>query len=315
MNKEAKISIIIPVYNVEKYLKRCLESVVNQTYKNLEIILVNDGSTDSSLEICNDYADKDPRVLVINQDNKGLSGARNSGLEIAKGDYIGFVDSDDWIETNMFSTMIKVLKDKKVDVVECSLLTTTDVKNTVYRNGQLIIENRQSSLKRIIKNQNFSVCSRLHKRSSIADLRFIEGKNSEDVYFTINLYNKINTTAFLTHKFYNYYVADNSITRGDYKLKVLDSVEAALYLKNKIHKEESDKTLKNISRNLLLDIALYNYKMLNYNSNLDPKLVLRKKLKAIIKENYNKSSNSSLHLKLARFLPVNAFNLLIKLNN
>ncbi|HJA50079.1 MAG TPA: glycosyltransferase, partial [Candidatus Fusicatenibacter intestinipullorum] len=95
--EKVKISVIIPVYNVEKYLKRCLDSVINQTYKNLEIILIDDGSTDNSGKICDEYAQKDERIIVIHKENGGVSSARNKGLDICIGDYISFIDSDDWI--------------------------------------------------------------------------------------------------------------------------------------------------------------------------------------------------------------------------
>ncbi|MBN4047024.1 glycosyltransferase [bacterium AH-315-P13] len=103
---EPKISVIVPVYNVEKYLRRCVDSIINQTYKNLEIILINDGSKDSSGEICDYNSNMDTRVLVIHQENKGLSEAWNSGLKIVSGNYIGFVDSDDWIKPDMYKTML-----------------------------------------------------------------------------------------------------------------------------------------------------------------------------------------------------------------
>ena len=103
------ISIIVPVYNVEPYLNKCLDSIVNQTYKKLEIILIDDGSTDNSGLICDEYASKDNRIIVVHQKNKGLSAARNVGLNIAKGDYIAFVDSDDFIEKDMYFTMYNVM--------------------------------------------------------------------------------------------------------------------------------------------------------------------------------------------------------------
>ena len=101
------ISVIIPIYNVEKYLTKCIESVINQTYKNLEIILVNDGSTDNSKEIIDKYSSIDSRIKVINKKNGGLSDARNVGIELAKGEYITFLDSDDWIELNMYEKLYK----------------------------------------------------------------------------------------------------------------------------------------------------------------------------------------------------------------
>ncbi len=110
------ISIIIPVYNVEQYLHRCVDSVLNQTYKNLEIILVNDGSPDNCPFICDEYAKKDKRIIVVHKENGGLSSARNAGLEIVQGEYISFIDSDDWIHENYIEILYKNLHEKKADI-------------------------------------------------------------------------------------------------------------------------------------------------------------------------------------------------------
>ena len=107
MNNNPKISVIVPVYKVEKYLDKCVESIVNQTYKNLEIILVDDGSPDNCPAMCDEWAEKDERIRVIHKENGGLADARNAGMDIATGDYIGFVDSDDWIEPNMYEVLLK----------------------------------------------------------------------------------------------------------------------------------------------------------------------------------------------------------------
>ena len=117
MNQKKLISVIVTVYKTEKYIKQCVDSILNQTYKNLEIILVDDGSPDGCPEICDKYAKQDDRVVVIHQNNTGLSGARNSALDICKGDYISFVDSDDWIETNAYEVLADKLATNGVDVV------------------------------------------------------------------------------------------------------------------------------------------------------------------------------------------------------
>ena len=121
MNKnEPLISIIVPVYNVEKYLSKCIDSIINQTYKNIEIILIDDGSTDSSGAICDKYALVDSRIHVLHIENSGVSNARNVGLNHATGDYIGFVDSDDYIEPNMYELLLEELIADDVDVVQCN---------------------------------------------------------------------------------------------------------------------------------------------------------------------------------------------------
>lgn len=114
----AKVSVVIPVYNVENHLKKCLDSLVNQTYKNLELICVNDGSTDGSLEILKEYANKDSRFIIINQENKGLAVARSNGIDVASGDYLSHVDSDDWVDVNYYERVVKVFAETNCDVVQ-----------------------------------------------------------------------------------------------------------------------------------------------------------------------------------------------------
>ena len=114
-----KISIVVPIYNVEKYVKKCIESLIKQTYKNIEIILVDDGSTDSSAEIIDEYANKDSRIIAIHQKNKGVSSARNTGLKAARGEYIGFVDPDDYVDCQMYEVMVNKLQASLADLVVC----------------------------------------------------------------------------------------------------------------------------------------------------------------------------------------------------
>lgn len=117
-----KISIVVPIYNVEKYVKKCIESLIKQTYKNIEIILVDDGSTDNSVGIIDEYANKDPRVVAIHQENKGVSAARNAGLKVARGEYIGFVDPDDYVDCQMYEVMVNKLQTGFADLAVCGYL-------------------------------------------------------------------------------------------------------------------------------------------------------------------------------------------------
>jgi len=121
LDDQVNVSIIVPVYNVEKYLEKCLESIINQTLKNLEIICVNDGSTDNSLQILEDYAKKDQRIKIINKKNRGSGAAKNTGMKNASGEYIGFVDSDDWVDLAMFEKLYNRAKSQKSDMVMCPI--------------------------------------------------------------------------------------------------------------------------------------------------------------------------------------------------
>ena len=306
-----KISVIIPVYNVEEYLARCVHSIINQSYKNLEIILINDGSTDDSGKLCDFFAVKDKRIKVIHQENRGLSGARNSGLKIATGEYIGFVDSDDWIEIEMYESMLNAMFKLKANIAECGIVETISSKFKTDRSGSIALVKRLDALKRIIEKQDFSVCRKLFHKQTIDNIYFIEGKNSEDVYFTIESFKNITNLVCLSNPYYNYFVFGDSITRGKYKLKTLDTIDAALYLKEKIYKEENDSELKEITKKFVLDVLLYNYKLLQQNSSFDKKLIHRKQIKKLIRENFIRNSN--FQLRLAKILPIRLFNLVINL--
>ena len=119
---DSLISVIVPIYNVEKYLQKCVDSIINQTYKNLEIILVDDGSPDNCPKMCDDYAEKDSRIKVVHKENGGLSDARNVGMEVATGEYVSFIDSDDYISLDFYETLLETIVDNDSDVVECGVV-------------------------------------------------------------------------------------------------------------------------------------------------------------------------------------------------
>ncbi|MGZ5551627.1 MAG: glycosyltransferase family 2 protein, partial [Nitrososphaeraceae archaeon] len=152
-----KISIIIPVYNGVKYLPKCIDSVLNQTYKNLEIILVDDGSTDESGKICDTYSLKDNRIKVVHKQNGGLSDARNTGLKIATSEYIGFVDSDDFIESDMYEILLKTLYAYDADIVQCASYKIIDEKiNPEHYSGTVEQFDSYSALEESIIARSFS---------------------------------------------------------------------------------------------------------------------------------------------------------------
>ena len=144
-----KISIIVPVYKVESYLSRCIDSILAQTYQNFELILIDDGSPDCCGEICDNYAKKDDRIIIIHKPNGGLSSARNVGLDLATGDYIGFVDSDDYISINMYSDMIKLLEVNGLDIIICTTFMVKGDKVKGYGgDGRLTIYDKKEILKK-----------------------------------------------------------------------------------------------------------------------------------------------------------------------
>lgn len=186
-----KISIIIPVYNVESYIDRCLESVVNQDYKNLEIILINDGSDDNSGEICDKWGQMDKRILVIHQKNKGVSAARNVGLDMAQGEYVGFVDPDDVISKDMFSSMIKDIKKTNADIVACGVSEIfLDGSERIYRkyDSPIKLNKKQAIEKGLMLSDDIGgvVWDKLWRRDIIKNIKFDESLAiAEDRLFVI----------------------------------------------------------------------------------------------------------------------------------
>lgn len=190
-----KVSIIVPVYNVELYLRRCINSLLRQTYAHIEIILVDDGSTDSSGLICDEYLNIDNRIVVIHKKNGGLSSARNAGLEIASGEYIGFLDSDDWAKTEMFEFLLFLITEANADIVQCGLTVFYEdqepseyVKQNVIREP-IIHMSAIEAYKQLYgldvnKGINFLSWNKLYKRELFNILRFSEGKDNEDVIMT-----------------------------------------------------------------------------------------------------------------------------------
>ena len=211
--KAALLSVIIPVYNVEPYLEQCLDSVVNQTYKNLEIICINDGSTDNSLKILEKYQKKDKRIKMINQKNKGLSGARNAGLDIATGGYIAFVDSDDYLELNAYEEAMKVmLQDRSIDLVEFKFSNFSQDKDPLNIN-------RANGVKRYYynmftaKEHTVSPCNKVFRYKIIKDMniQFPIGLICEDNFFTNAYVISMNKSAFLNLRLYNRRIHCDSI--------------------------------------------------------------------------------------------------------
>lgn len=219
--KKGMVSIIVPVFNTEKYLKRCIESIQNQTYVNIEIMLIDDGSTDASLTICNQYAKNDKRIKVIHQENQGVSIARNRGLDFASGEYIGFVDSDDYISNDMYEIMVREMERADVDMVACGY--NFDIQNQIIpvKNKEEILENVMSaeqfmyyaycrdSYKAVT---NYTVLKLYSKK--IIDKFHIEFdkrfKLGEDVVFTTQFYLNCKRVKYIERPLYYYYIRSDS---------------------------------------------------------------------------------------------------------
>jgi len=227
------ISIIIPVYNVEEYLCRCVDSIINQTYTDLEIILVNDGSTDKSGEICENYLNLDPRVKVIHKINGGLSDARNEGLKNAHGQYILYVDSDDYIEPNACKELIVGFdnNNKDIDIVvgDCKVIHRDKIE---YLIRKTFIPNRKYNSKEFlilsIKNNIWFAqsCLAMYKRSFLIknNLYFKKGIIFEDSEILPRMYLSASHIVYVNTVFYNYVLRSSSITQSGVNQKKIDSV-------------------------------------------------------------------------------------------
>ena len=213
----SKISVIVPVYNVEKYLSRCVDSILGQTFSDLEVILVNDGSGDSSGSICDSYAAKDSRIRVIHKENGGLSSARNAGIDAASGEYLAFVDSDDWIEPEMYETMLALTEKYGADLV-CGGRYDVDGGTGERTVGLCPVKEESISPEEMVgriflwEGCDSSACDKLYHRSLFETFRYPEGKVCEDVPTTYKIVLKAGSVALCDKTFYNYYHRPDSIT-------------------------------------------------------------------------------------------------------
>ena len=226
------ISVIIPIYNVEEYLSDCLESVLNQTYKNLEIILINDGSQDESGNICNQFQIRDSRIKVLHNKNGGLSDARNHGLKIASGEFIIFIDSDDFVDIKYIEYLYSALKKENADMAICNYIRFNSKEEIINDNKDSslkIYDSRECFLKYFDINYQSSIVvawGKLYKKEYWHDIEFPVGKLHEDEFTTYKLIFKAEKIVYVDKKLYFYRENPKSITGDKYNIKHLDAIEA-----------------------------------------------------------------------------------------
>jgi len=235
-----KISVIIPVYNVENYLRQCLDSIINQTLKEIEIICINDGSTDSSKQILEEYALKDERIKIINQKNKGVSAARNTGIDAATGEYIGFVDSDDWVKLDAYEKLYNKITREDVDIV-FSRYNYVFEDGRIEHNPNYFKELDEIKINSIDENLELlkispSIWTKIFKKSFILDnkIRFPEGVLAEDLFFIVQYLLKANGIVYLNNYFsYNYRIRDSGEEKSTIHIRNKKSLMAMIdgYLK------------------------------------------------------------------------------------
>lgn len=227
---EELISVIVPVYNVKPFLVECLDSIINQTYKNLEIILVDDGSNDGSEKICDEYKEKDDRIKVIHQRNRGLSVARNIGIEKSNGKYLTFVDSDDYIHKEMLEVLYENIKKYNCEISICNYSNNEDLKIRDAKNIEIF-----DSLEKMLGQlyNKYGICfgtawGKLYKRNIFDSLRYPENKKYEDIFIIHKIYGQTKKLVFSNNSLYFYRIRENSLMNSKYSLNNLDELEAIL---------------------------------------------------------------------------------------
>jgi len=225
------ISVIVPVYNVENYIVDCVNSIISQSYDNLEIILVDDGSTDNSGILCDSYLSKDARVRVIHQSNRGLSAARNIGIDIAQGDYIGFVDSDDCIHPEMYSRLMEDITEYDVLLSFCQYkrfrngITLED--SLLYKNTELFSPH-DVIYESLAGEKWWEAWTKLYHRSLFLSIRFPEGRTNEDYAIMMNIYDLCDKVAINWNQLYFYRLREGSITTSKINIRKFDQVQNSL---------------------------------------------------------------------------------------
>lgn len=221
--RNSVVSVIVPVYNVERYLDRCIKSIRAQTYDNLEIILVDDGSRDKSSQMCDKYQVEDERIKVIHKKNGGLSSARNAGIQISTGKYITFIDSDDWIAENSIEYMVDLLETNHADIVSASYVLAKNENQKVSNQSEVRIMNKDQALEYFFavgmrsRVSDYSACAKLYRKELFSNIEFPVGTLYEDYTTVVELISKCSVYVKSSKECYFYYQGGTSIIRNCYK--------------------------------------------------------------------------------------------------
>lgn len=256
---EKLLTVIVPIYNVEKYLDKCIKSIINQTYKKLEIILINDGSPDNCGVICDNYKKIDNRIKVIHQQNQGQAISRNLGIKLSKGDYISFVDADDYLELDMYKKMMDIIEKYDCEIVECGyseiysdrIISTENTRDISFLDKSYLIE----QLLNIEKNHipRVAVWNKIYKKTILQNICFPDGKIHEDYLFEFNCFKKINKYVYYSEPLYNHiYFNEKSTTKQKLNPKFIDFAYIWKSILNETYKMKNKR---------FIDLAQYSYSL------------------------------------------------------
>lgn len=282
--EDALVSIIVPVYNVEQFLSECIKGIINQTYTNIEIIIIDDGSTDSSGIICDSFLEKDPRIIVKHQNNKGLSGARNTGIDVAKGDYLCFVDSDDMVSPYMVKHLVELVENQHAEISFCSSKRCDSGKKYKDINfdesllKDIVCYSSEESMRALIKYKKIPVTAwgKLYHRRLFESIRFPEGKYNEDAFISFRIIELSHKTCGCSNSDYYYRVNRNSIMRASFSEKRFDGIEAKLqqlaYISNTYPEliKSAESSIVAVCNECVFDMGVANY------SNKDKEALIKK---------------------------------------
>ncbi|KIL49358.1 glycosyltransferase family 2 protein [Jeotgalibacillus soli] len=290
MYQTEKVSVVVPIYKVEKYIQKCVDSILNQTYTNIEVILVNDGSPDSCGLIADQYERFDPRVKVIHKENGGLSDARNVGMKHATGEFTVFVDSDDWIEKNMIEEMVNSSHKFKADAVQSAFYYAYEDKllfdhRTYLKNAAPVILNNKRLMYELVKNENVKnfAWGKLFKTVMIRDISFEKGVLFEDVFWAHKVMHRVDTYVLLHQPLYHYTQRSDSIV-ANYTPKNLDIIKGLKERHRFIEAYYQD--LTDESYKAILKMSLIHYNLLLQNRKKDKDGVFRKEIQHYIQHHY-----------------------------
>ena len=226
----SKVSIIVPVYNVEKYLRKCIDSLINQTLNDIEIICINDGSTDKSLKILKEYKNKDSRIILLNQENLGQSVARNRGIEIAKGEYLGFVDPDDWIDLDYYEKLYNAASTNDTDIAVGGIIRVTGIKKKKFLNfeKETLTDNTKLKFELCDVPEKSYIWNKIYKTQNLKEinLKFKEGRIFEDCIFTPQALFFLGKMVTVPNTYYYYLRRGNSTVKQRSQKANADSIYA-----------------------------------------------------------------------------------------
>ncbi|MEH7388532.1 glycosyltransferase [Bacillus sp. JJ1521] len=285
------VSIVVPIYKVEKYLNRCIETIINQTYKNIEIILVDDGSPDNCGAMAEEYAQLDNRIIVIHKKNGGLSDARNIGIKYVTGDFTIFVDSDDWLEKNMIEELVNISRKHKADVVQSAFYYAYEdyllFDDRYYKKDDppIILGNKALMAELVLNERikNFA-WGKLYKTKIIKDIPFKKGVLFEDVFWAHNVMHLVNTYVIVHQPLYFYLQRSDSIvsTYTHRNLDILEGLKERHYFIEQYYPELTNESYKVILKN-----SLIHYNLLLMNRKKDKSSLHKRKIQAYIVDHYN----------------------------